>query len=88
MAPFDLASLSKEKEELEAEMGKEGFWNDVENANKVNRRMKAISSKLDKYSHLMARCEDLETLIEMADEETTKALCRRYRASLPRLKRT
>ena len=30
-------------------MGKDGFWNDVENANKVNRRMKAITSKLDKY---------------------------------------
>lgn len=55
-------------------MGKEGFWNDVENANKVNRRMKAISSKLDKYSHLMARCEDLETLIEMADEENDESL--------------
>ena len=55
-------------------MGKEGFWNGVENANKVNRRMKAISSKLDKYSHLMARCEDLETLIEMADEEDDESL--------------
>lgn len=55
-------------------MGKEGFWNDVENANKVNRRMKAISSKLDKYQHLMSRCEDLETLIEMADEENDESL--------------
>ncbi len=55
-------------------MGKEGFWNDVETANKVNRRMKAISSKLDKYQHLMSRCEDLETLIEMADEENDESL--------------
>ena len=55
-------------------MGKEGFWNDVENANKVNRRMKAISSKLDKYQHLMSRCEDLEKLIEMADEENDESL--------------
>lgn len=55
-------------------MGKEGFWNDVENANKANRRMKAISSKLDKYQHLMSRCEDLETLIEMADEENDESL--------------
>lgn len=55
-------------------MGEEGFWNDVENANKVNRRMKTISSKLDKYQHLMSRCEDLETLIEMADEENDESL--------------
>ena len=52
--------MSKEKEELEAEMGKEGFWNDVENANKVNRRMKAISSKLDKYQHLCAAARTLK----------------------------
>ena len=36
--------------------------------------MKAISSKLDKYQHLMSRCEDLETLIEMADEENDESL--------------
>ncbi len=74
MAPFDLAALSKEKDELEAEMGKEGFWNDVENANKVNRRIKSINTKLDKYKHLMSRCEDLETLMDMADEENDVSL--------------
>lgn len=66
--------MSKEKAELEAEMGKEGFWNDVENANKVNRRMKSINTKLDKYQHLMNRCEDLETLMDMADEENDVSL--------------
>ncbi len=55
-------------------MGKEGFWNDVETANKVHRRMKAKSSKLDKYQQLMSRCEELETLIEMADEENDESL--------------
>ena len=55
-------------------MGKDGFWNDVENANKVNRRMKAITSKLDKYQHLMSRCEDLEVLMDMADEENDESL--------------
>ncbi len=55
-------------------MGKEGFWNDVENANKVNRRMKGISAKLDKYNHLMSRCEDLEVLMDMADEENDESL--------------
>lgn len=55
-------------------MGKEGFWNDVESANKVNRRMKGISAKLDKYNHLMSRCEDLEVLMDMADEENDESL--------------
>ena len=55
-------------------MAKEGFWNDIENANKVNMRMKAISSKLDKYKQLMIRCEDLEVLMDMADEENDESL--------------
>ena len=55
-------------------MAKEGFWNDIENTNKVNMRMKAISSKLDKYKQLMSRCEDLEVLMDMADEENDESL--------------
>ena len=55
-------------------MAKEGFWNDIENANKVKMRMKAISSKLDKYKQLMSRCEDLEVLMDMADEENDESL--------------
>ena len=55
-------------------MAKEGFWSDIENANKVNMRMKAISSKLDKYKQLMSRCEDLEVLMDMADEENDESL--------------
>ena len=66
--------MSKEKEQLEGEMAKAGFWNDIENANKVNMRMKAISSKLDKYKQLMIRCEDLEVLMDMADEENDESL--------------
>ncbi len=74
MGPFELANLSEEKAELEAQMSAEGFWNDVENANKVNRRIKTISSKLDKYTKLLGRSEDLEILMDMADEENDESL--------------
>ncbi|OQA73820.1 MAG: Peptide chain release factor 2 [Firmicutes bacterium ADurb.Bin248] len=55
-------------------MAEPGFWNDVENANKVNQRIKSISGKLDKYRKLSARSEDLEVLIDMADEENDESL--------------
>ncbi|HOS19390.1 MAG TPA: PCRF domain-containing protein, partial [Clostridia bacterium] len=74
MGPFDLAGLSGEKDQLEARMAEPGFWNDVENANKVNQRIKSISGKLDKYRKLSARSEDLEVLIDMADEENDESL--------------
>ncbi len=74
MSPFDLAKLSEEKGKLEEQMGVEGFWDDVENANKVNQRMKTILSKLEKYDKLSRRAEDLATLIEMAEEEEDESL--------------
>lgn len=69
MNPFDLAGLAKEKQELEEQMAQDGFWNDVENANKVNQRIKAIHAKLDKYRKLETTGEDVSTLFDMAEEE-------------------
>ena len=74
MNPFDLAKLGEEKGKLEEQMGAEGFWEDVENANKVNQRMKVVSAKLEKYDKLARRADDLETLIEMADKENDESL--------------
>ena len=74
MNPFDLVKLGEEKGKLEEQMGAEGFWEDVENANKVNQRMKVVSAKLEKYDKLARRADDLETLIEMADEENDESL--------------
>ena len=50
-------------------MARDGFWNDVENANKVNQRIKAIHAKLDKYRKLETTGEDVSTLFDMAEEE-------------------
>ncbi len=74
MGPFNLAELSEEKDKLEAQMAEPGFWNNVENANKVNQRIKSISGKLEKYRKLSARSEDLEVLIDMADEANDESL--------------
>ena len=82
MSPFDLAKLSEEKGKLEEQMGVEGFWDDVENANKVNQRMKTILSKLEKYDKLSRRAEDLATLIEMAEEEEDESHADEIRPSV------
>ncbi len=74
MDPFNLAELSEEKARLEEQMAEAGFWNDVENANKVNQRVKSISAKLEKYKKLTARCDDLDVLMDMADEAEDTSL--------------
>ncbi|MBQ2111341.1 MAG: peptide chain release factor 2 [Clostridia bacterium] len=80
--PFDLDGLKKEKQELEEQMAAEGFWNDVDNANKVNQRMKAIGAKLDKYFKLISEGDDVETLFDMAEEEDDEETAQEAQAEL------
>lgn len=55
-------------------MSVDGFWDDVENANKVNQRIKVLIAKIEKYEKLIARGDDLLTLIELADEEGDESM--------------
>ena len=68
-ASIDPAALREELKTLEAQMGEPDFWNDVDAANKVNQRAKTLQDKLHRYEKLVAQGEDLETLLEMAEED-------------------
>ena len=63
-------------------MAEEGFWNDVDNANKVKQRIKVIHSKLDKYKKLEGKGEDVEVMFEMAEEEDDEELANEARQEL------
>ncbi len=59
---------------LEAETGKEGFWNDVANAQKVQQQMKRLQQKCENYDQLSRSWDDLYTLCEMALEENDDSM--------------
>ena len=67
-------ALQRELAGLEEAMGAPDFWNDVENANKVNQKAKALQNRLDRYGRLCAQFEDLRVLVEMAEEEGDDSL--------------
>jgi len=73
-AALDPEKIQKELAALDEQMGATDFWNDVENANKVNQRVKQLQHKLERFNKLYARFEDLKTLIEMAEEEQDDSL--------------
>jgi len=64
-----LDAAAKEIEELEGQSARDGFWNDVENSQKVQKRISVLKGKVEKYDKLCAQWEDLYTLCEMAIEE-------------------
>ena len=54
---------------LEAESAKEGFWNDVNNSQKVQKRLKQLQQKVERYEKLCSKWDDMMVLCEMAIEE-------------------
>ena len=64
-----LEAAEKEIEELEGQSTRDGFWNDVENSQRVQKRLKQLKTKVENYEKLCSGWDDLMTLCEMAIEE-------------------
>lgn len=74
MSPFDRDRLISRLSEIEEEISRPGFWDDPEEAQKVMKEKKSVEDSLDTLKSLGARLDDLEVLIEMADEEEDEEL--------------
>lgn len=69
--------LEKKKErieQLELDMEAPGFWEDLEESQKVVREVKGLKDQVEGYEGLKGQFEDIETLIEMASEEEDEEL--------------
>ncbi len=64
-----LEAAEIEIEELEGLSARDGFWNDVENSQRVQKRLKQLKAKVENYEKLCSGWDDLMTLCEMAIEE-------------------
>ena len=69
-----LEAAEKEIEELEAASARDGFWNDVENSQKVQKRLKNLKDKVENYNRLCASWDDMMTMCEMAIEENDDSM--------------
>ncbi len=69
-----LEAAQKEIEELEAASEREGFWNDVEKSQKVQKRLKNLKDKVENFNRLCAAWDDMMALCEMAIEENDDSM--------------
>lgn len=60
--------------ELEADMEASDFWNDVERSNEVMKTVKTLKDTLAAYDQVSGEYEDINVLIQMADEENDASL--------------
>lgn len=73
--------------ELNAETAKDGFWDDLENSQKVLRETKSLERKIEKYNRLNDSLEDLITLIELSIEEDDDSSVEEIKADSETFKR-
>jgi len=66
---FDIARLKLEIEELENKAAEPGFWDDLENSQKVLQKTKTLKAKVERYEKLASDLEDLKVLNELGMEE-------------------
>ncbi len=69
---YTILNIDKAKEEnaqLQEESAKEGFWNDIENSNKVMQTIKHNENTIASYDKLNEKLEDCLTMIELTMEE-------------------
>ncbi|NQU75215.1 MAG: PCRF domain-containing protein, partial [Planctomycetes bacterium] len=71
---FDLPKGKDEIAELERKMGRPGFWDDSESAQKLVVQLKALKSLVDPAAEALAKSEDLQTLLGLAEEEGDEAV--------------
>ncbi len=70
-----------EIESLEAQSSEAGFWDDMENSQKVLQKTKQLKDKVERYETLKTGWEDALVLIDLANEENDESM-------LPEVKKT
>lgn len=69
---FDLESKLKEIDSLEKLQNEENFWQDVDKANVINKKVSSLKKDISLYNDLASIIEDIEELLNVSpDEETT-----------------
>ena len=69
-----LAQMKSEIQQLENRAAEPGFWDDMENSQKILQRTANLKAKVEKFEKLDARYEDAIALIEMGDEAEDESL--------------
>ena len=79
---FDLPGLEKRLAELRRTMESPTFWTDAARAAAVSREARRIEDELKKWKALAADLNDVETLLDLADEENDEATAKEAGAAL------
>ncbi len=81
-AALGLDKMKMEIEQLEQRAAQPGFWDDVENSQKILQKTGALKNKVAAYDELTAAYDDTLALIELANEEEDLSLLEEAQSEL------
>ena len=79
---LDIENKKKRIEELDMEMASPDFWSDPERANKRSKDAKNMKDTVETCDHLAQAFEDIQTLIEIGNEENDTSMIEEVRSEL------
>ncbi len=85
---FDIPRLKVDIEELEQKSAEPGFYDDLENSQKVLQKTKALKMKVERYERMAADLDDLRTLNELGMEEDDASVIPEISDGLDNLRKT
>ena len=81
-----LSPMRSEIEQLEHRAAEPGFWDDMENSQKILQRTNMLKNKVQSYEDLKAAYGDTMALIELADEEEDLSLLEEAQQEVQKVK--
>ncbi|GGR52080.1 peptide chain release factor 2 [Nocardioides luteus] len=84
---LDLDAMRKEIADLGEQVAAPDLWDDQDNATRVTGRLSLLQNELNRFTDLSTRIEDLELMVEMAQEESDADSLAESEAELGRVKK-
>jgi len=68
---LNIELLKEQLIEYQEDMASPGFWDDIERAQKINQKASNCENRINQYKNLVSRVEDVEVMMELAEEDGT-----------------
>ena len=78
--------LREQLVEYNEDMGSTGFWDDTERAQKISAKASSVERRIKHYEELCSRADDIEVLMELAEESDDESMVDEIRTEFDSLK--
>ena len=83
---LDIERLKEQLIEYQEDMASNGFWDDMEHAQKINQKAHGVEARLQHYKSLNSRADDIEAMMELAEEADDESMAQEIAAEFASIK--